>query len=212
MGNKPRLRIDIESCDIAIIQRESQRVVIDATDPFSADQINAMATLPQLMQAIQVSRQFYAVAQRRGRLCRLLSRRRALSFPLPPSAPVECFRENVFALGLHIDPHFAWAGGPVAPVDRKVRIDDVQVNCHGVDRFDSFAPTHRGGIALDDGVDRSRSVTAAGQNQGNWKHAEGTQTPPHFHSSLNVAESDLCLSEHPILSLAPALIFSSKGT
>ena len=150
-------------------------------DLLPADQIDAMAALSQLMQAIKMSRQFDAMAQGRGRFCRLIDRRRALPFPLPASTAVECFRENVLSFGTHIDPHLARPGGAITPVHRKIRIDDAQVNCDGVDRFDGLPATHRPGIAFNHLVDRIRSATAARQDQGNRKDGQrNTTTSPTF--------------------------------
>ena len=99
----------------------------------------------------------------------------------------------MLSFGSDIDAHLARAGGPITTVHRKTGIDDVQVDCDGVDRFDGLAATHRGGIALDDVVDRIRSATAARQDQGNRKDGQRNQPCPLFDSSINVTESDFCL-------------------
>ena len=154
-----------------------------------------MAALSQLMQAIKVSRQFDAMAQGRGCLRRLIDRRRALPFPLPASTAVECFCENMLSFGIDIDAHLARPGGAITPVHGKIRIDDAQVNCDGVHRFDCLPATHRPGIAINHLVDRiresDRSSTGPGQLERRPENDNRTTFPVSFFN--NVAESGFCL-------------------
>src|SRR5450432_3222267 len=106
-----------------------------------------MTTRSQFMKTIEMPGQFDPMSQSRCRLGRLVDGRRALALPLPTAVAVECFRENVLALSIHIDAHLAWPSGAISSVRRKVRIDNVQVHRNGLHRFDGLPATHRFGIA-----------------------------------------------------------------